>query len=253
MAMAKLLTICNYLEKYLKLAEIPDYPDALNGLQLENGGEVKRIVASVDACLPVVRDAVKQKADLLLVHHGMFWRGAQKIEGSQYDKLKLAMENNLAIYSAHIPLDVHPALGNNVLLAKAIGLKNLKPFFEWQGIQLGMRSSTRIGRGSLVDRVRKAVGGEVHLCPGGPEKVSRVGVISGGAGAEIYAAAAEGIDTFITGEGPHWTYTSAEELGVNVIYGGHYATETFGVKALAKHLAAKYSLKWEFVDHPTGL
>ena len=251
--MAKLKTICTYLEKHLKLGTIPDYPNALNGLQLENGGEVKKIIAAVDACLPVVQEAVEQKADLLLVHHGMFWQGAQKIEGSQYEKLTLAMENRLAIYSAHIPLDVHPVSGNNVLLAKAIGLKNLKPFFEWQGIQLGLRSTSRMSRDVLVDRVKKAVGGEVHLCPGGPKQVSKVGVITGGAGAEIYAAAAEGIDTFITGEGPHWSYTSAEELGVNVIYGGHYATETFGVKALTKHLAAKYSLKWDFIDHPTGL
>ncbi len=251
--MAKLKTICSYLEKHLKLGVIPDYSNALNGLQLENGGEVKKIVAAVDACLPVIKKAVDEKADLLLVHHGMFWQGAQKIEGCQYEKLKLAMDNGLAIYSAHIPLDVHSVLGNNVLLAKAIGLKNLKPFFEWRGIQLGLRSSSRMSRGVLVERVKKALGSEVHLCPGGPNQVSRIGVITGGAGAEIYAAAAEGIDTFITGEGPHWSYTSAEELGVNVIYGGHYATETFGVKALARHLAVKYKIKWDFVDHPTGL
>lgn len=251
--MAKLKTICTYLEEHLNLGEIPDYPNALNGLQLENTGDVKKIIAAVDACLPVVKQAVEQNADLLLVHHGMFWQGVQKIEGAQYEKLKLALDNDLAIYSAHIPLDVHPISGNNVLLAKAIGLKNLKPFFEWQGIQLGLRSSIRIKRNTLVDRVKKAVEGKVHLCPGGPEQVTKVGVITGGAGAEIYAAAAEGIDTFITGEGPHWSYTSAEELGVNVIYGGHYATETFGVKALSKHLAAKYSLKCDFIDHPTGL
>lgn len=251
--MAKLKTICAYLEKHLRLGEIPDYPNALNGLQLENGGGVRKIVAAVDACLPVVREAVARQGDLLLVHHGMFWQGARRIEGSQYEKLKLAMDNNLAIYSAHIPLDVHPVSGNNVLLAKAIGLKNLKPFFAWQGIQLGLRSLIQTSRADLVARVEAAVGGEVHLCPGGPEQVSRVGVVSGGAGAEIHTAAGEGIDTFVTGEGPHWSYTAAEELGVNVIYGGHYATETFGVKALAKHLAAKYSLEWEFVDHPTGL
>lgn len=251
--MVKLKTICSYLEKHLKLATVPDYPNALNGLQLENGGEVKKIVAAVDACLPVVRAAVEQKADLLLVHHGMFWQGAQKIQGSQYEKLKLAMDNGLAIYSAHIPLDVHPVSGNNVLLAKAIGLKNLQPFFEWKGIQLGLRSATQISRDTLLQRVTAAVDSEVHLCPGGPGTVRKVGVITGGAGSEIYAAAAEGIDTFITGEGPHWSYTSAEELGVNLIYAGHYATETFGVKALAKHLAAKYKIKWGFVDHPTGL
>ena len=108
-------------------------------------------------------------------------------------------------------------------------------------------------RDELVERLAQAVGGPVRVCPGGPLKTARVGVVAGGAGAEVREAVAAGVDTFITGEGPHWTYPLAEELSVNILYGGHYATETFGVKALAEHLSARFGLPWEFLDHPTGL
>ncbi len=245
--------IVTYLDRHLKTDAIPDYPGALNGLQLRGEGRVRKAVAAVDAALPVIRAAVEAKADLLLVHHGMFWGGAQLIDGAYYEKLKLAMGADLAIYSSHIPLDVHPRLGNNVLLGKAIGLGKARPFFEWKGIKLGFRYEMSLRRDTLMKRVEKAVGGAVHLAPGGPKTVKRIGVITGGAGSEITAAAAEGIDTFITGEGPHHSYILAEELGVNLIYAGHYATETFGVRALAEHLAKKFGLQHEFIDHPTGL
>lgn len=253
--MAKLHTIIAHLNKLLKIGAVPDYPQALNGLQLENGGEVTRVAAAVDACLPVIEQAVADNVDLLIVHHGLFWQGAQRIEGSVYQKLKLAMDAGLAIYSAHIPLDVHPKVGNNALLAKSIGMREPEPFFPWKGIQLGLCGRMGITRERLVDRVTKAVGGTtpVHVCPGGPEKVGMVGIITGGAGSEIAAIAEAGIDTFITGEGPHWSYTAAEELGVNLIYGGHYATETFGVRILASLVAKKYAIPQQFIDHPTGL
>ena len=252
--MAKLDDICEHIGAELRVDEIPDYSAANNGLQLTNeSGEVTKIVAAVDACLPVIRAAVEREADLLIVHHGMFWSGAQMIVGGVYDRLKLAIENGLAIYSAHIPLDVHPELGNNAQLAAAIGLEDPEPFFEWKGIQLGMRASVEIGRDELVGKVSGATGAAAHVCPGGPDTVRSVGVITGGAGAEVFAAAGTGIDTFITGEGPHWSFTAAEELGINVIYGGHYATETFGVKALSARLSEAFDVPWEFIDHPTGL
>jgi len=252
--MAKLDGICAHIGTELRIDEIPDYPAAHNGLQLTNGSrEVTKIVAAVDACLPVIREAVEREADLLIVHHGMFWSGAQMITGGVYERLKLAIENGLAIYRAHLPLDVHPVLGNNAQLAAAIGLENPEPFFEWKGIRLGMRASLEIGRDALVEKVGEATGAAVHVCPGGPETVGSCGVITGGAGGEVFAAAETGIDTFITGEGPHWSYTAAEELGINVIYGGHYATETFGVKALSAQLSEQFAVPWDFVDHPTGL
>jgi dinuclear metal center YbgI/SA1388 family protein len=252
--MAELSKLTSQLDKELNIRGIPDYSGALNGLQLENGGKITRIVAAVDACLPVVQAAAALPGPvLLLVHHGMFWSGAQHLTGSVYTKIRTAMTADMAIYSAHLPLDVHPRLGNNAVLAAALGIRQTEPFFDWKGLKVGLRAKVNLTRTALQKRLSSAVGGAVHLCPGGPEKVRDVGIITGGAGSEISAIAATGVDTFITGEGPHWSYTAAEELGVNLFYGGHYATETFGVKAAARWLGEKHRIPWEFIDHPTGL
>jgi len=249
-----LSSLIEQLDTELKIRDIPDYAGAVNGLQLQNGGSVRRIIAAVDACLPVVKMAAALSGPvLLLVHHGMFWSGAQCITGSVFEKLRTAMTADMAIYSAHLPLDVHPRLGNNAQLAKKLGITRTKPFFDWKGLKLGLRADVNLTRAALVKRLSAAVDGPVHVCEGGPQKVRRLGIITGGAGSEIAAIAATGVDTFITGEGPHWSYPAAEELGVNLLYGGHYATETFGVKAAAAWLAAKHRLPWEFIDHPTGL
>jgi dinuclear metal center YbgI/SA1388 family protein len=242
-----------FLDEELNTVGITDYPGAMNGLQLENSGVVPRIVAAVDASLPVVRKAAEGGPGLLIVHHGMFWQGAQALTGPFYQKIRTAMDAGLAIYSSHLPLDFHPRWGNNIRLAQAIDLEEIVPFMESKGRPIGIRGTWRGERDSLVSIVEKAVGGPVHLCPGGPTEISRIGLVTGGAGSEIAKAAAEGIDTFITGEGPHWSYSLAEELGVNLLYAGHYATETFGVKALSAMLADRYVLPWNFIDHPTGL
>ena len=251
--MASLREIISYLDEELKVADIPDYPGALNGLQMEGGGEVNRVAAAVDASLPVVEKAVEAGADLLVVHHGMFWSGARPVTGALHDKFKLAIENGLAIYSVHIPLDVHADLGNNARIVAELGLENPVPFFEWKGILLGIRGEFPGTREELVARAGEILGAPPHLCPGGRTEAGMVGVISGGCGAEVEAISGCGIDTFLTGEGPHWSYTLAEELGLNVLYGGHYATETFGVRAVGARLAEKFGVAWEFVDHPTGL
>jgi len=248
-----LASLTRFLDEELRIREIPDYPGAINGLQLENEGPVPRIVAAVDASLPVIRKAAAGGPGLLIVHHGMFWQGAQPVAGAFYHKLKTAMDAGLAIYSAHLPLDVHPVFGNNALLAQAIGLSDLEPFLDWKGHPMGLRGKWTGSRENLVALTREAVEGPVHLCPGGPESISTVGLVTGGAGSEVAAAAATGIDAFITGEGPHWSFPLAEELGLNVLYAGHYATETFGVKALAAALSHRFGIPWEFIDHPTGL
>ena len=251
--MASLDEIVAFLDADLKIAEIPDYPGALNGLQLENGGTVRKVAAAVDASLPVVEAAVAAGADLLLVHHGMFWQGAQPLTRAFYRKIKAAIDGGLAIYSAHLPLDVHPTLGNNARLMGELGFTPDGTFFDWKGTRLGLTAQVEIGRDELVAKVSAAVGGPVHLCPGGPRQVRKIGLVTGGAGAEVARCAGEGIDTFITGEGPHWSYPLAEEQGINLFYAGHYATETSGVKALAARLEQDYGLPWEFIDRPTGL
>ena len=251
--MPSLRTITQYLDEHLKIKTINDWSSALNGLQVENNGTFTKIGAAVDACEAVISEAVERKIDLLLVHHGLFWAGTQPVTGALHRKLRLALDNNLAIYSSHLPLDLHPILGNNALLCKALGFKKLEPFFFEKGQFIGFQSAVSISRNDLHARLSKVLGGPVHLAPGGPDKIKRVGVVTGGSGGEVARAAAEGVDTFITGEGPHHSYTLAEELGINLFYGGHYATETQGIKALAAHLSKRYRTKWEFIDHPTGL
>ncbi|MBK1828561.1 Nif3-like dinuclear metal center hexameric protein [Haloferula rosea] len=251
--MADLGAICQFLEQSLKTSEIADYSGAVNGLQLENPGPVTKVAAAVDASLPVIEKAIAAGADLMLVHHGLFWQGAQPMTGANYRKIKAAMDAGMAIYSSHLPLDVHPEWGNNVGLARAMGLADWQPFMDWKGMAMGLRAEVDWSRDELVERVKNAVGARVHHCPGGPERIGSVGIVTGGAGSQVADAAAAGVEAFVTGEGPHWSYPLAEELGINLVYGGHYATETFGVKALAEELARTFQLEWEFVDHPTGL
>jgi len=251
--MPKLTAIVNHLDRYLRHAEIGDYSGAWNGLQVENSGRVSKVGAAVDACAWTIERAVEQEVNLLLVHHGLFWNGVQPVTGATRRKIKAALDGDLAIYSSHLPLDLHPQVGNSALLAQAIGFRKLTPFFQAKGQTIGYQTRATLARSELKHRLEKAVGGPVHLSPGGPAKTARIGIVTGGAGGEIAQAAAEGVDTFITGEGPHHSYTLAEELGVNLFYGGHYATETFGVKALAAQVGRRFRVPWEFIDHPTGL
>ena len=162
-------------------------------------------------------------------------------------------EHDVALYSAHLPLDLHPALGNNAQLAGALGLDNIEPFFEHKGQCVGLKAKARISRTELAGKLERALSGPVKLFATGPEEAQVIALVTGGAGSEIYAVAREGIDTFITGEAPHWAAVAAEEIGINLLLGGHYATETFGVKALAAHLSERFDLPWEFLDCPTGL
>ena len=253
MPKASLAAIVQHCDRILRTPEIGDYAGAVNGLQAGNAGSVTRIAAAVDASLATVRLAIAAQADLLVVHHGLFWGPSHPWTGKKYELLRLLVDNNLAVYSSHLPLDAHPKIGNNAQLCAALGLKKLKPFFHSHGHNIGFQSRRKISRLELAKKLERATGAKPLLIPGGREFCGRIGVVTGGAGAELKQAAAEGVDTFITGEGPHWTYALAEELGVNVLYGGHYATETFGVKALAAELSKKFKLPWDFLDHPTGI
>lgn len=251
--MASLDEIVEFMDRELALAAIPDYPGAVNGLQLANDGRVERVVTAVDASLAVVEAAAVGGPGLLLVHHGMFWQGAQPIRGALYRKLKTAIDAGLAIYSAHLPLDVHPEWGNNICLARALGIQTLEPFLDWKGVPMGLRGAWQGSRDELRERLAAAVAGPVLVCPGGSEEIRCVGLVTGGAGGEVARAAETGVDVFISGEGPHWSFPLAEELGLNVMLAGHYATETFGVKALGAELARRFGLPWDFIDRPTGL
>jgi dinuclear metal center YbgI/SA1388 family protein len=248
-----LAVVVRCCDRLLRTTEMGDYDGAANGLQVGNRGTVRRIAAAVDASLATVKLAIAAKADLMIVHHGLFWTPAHPWTGKKYELLQLLIENNLAVYSSHLPLDAHPRLGNNAQLCAALGLKNVRPFFFSHGQFIGFQTRQKISRADLAERLHRATGAMPLLVPGGKKICERIGVVTGGAGGELKQAANESVDTFITGEGPHWTYALAEELGVNVLYGGHYAMETFGVKALAAHLSKKFKVPWSFLDHPTGL
>ena len=253
MPKVSLNAVVKHCDQLLRINEIGDYDGASNGLQVENNGTVSRIAATVDASLATVKLAIVAKADLLVVHHGLFWSPSHPWTGKRHELLRLLIENNLAVYSSHLPLDAHPKLGNNAQLCSALGLKNLKPFFLTHGQTIGFKTQTRITRTELAARLARATGVKPCIIPAGKSICEKIGVVTGGTGGGLKQATGEGVDTFITGEGPHWTYALAEELGINVFYGGHYATETFGVKALASHLSKRFKLPWTFINHPTGL
>ena len=252
MAKVKLANIVTHCTRTLKPESFEDWPGAANGLQVEKRGGVSRIAAAVDATPATVKKTIAAGADLLIVHHGLFWGATHPWTGNRYKLLRLLLENNVAVYSSHLPLDAHPRLGNNAQLCKALDIKATKPFFVERGQAIGLRGALNLTRAQLAKRLANATGTEPPVLPGGSARCRSVGVVTGGAGAEMKTAADEGVDTFITGEGPHWTFALAEDLGLNVFYGGHYATETFGVKGLSERLSKKFKLPWTFIDHPSG-
>ncbi|HET8632889.1 MAG TPA: Nif3-like dinuclear metal center hexameric protein [Gemmatimonadales bacterium] len=281
MSTVPLADIVAYLDDYLRIREAPDHPNAVNGLEVENRtGTVDRIVAAVDASLRTLDGQTDRRTDgrsdeasdgahghapLLIVHHGMFWDGNVPVTGRRYRRIRALMDNNVALYAAHIPLDVHPEVGNNVVLAERLGVRIDGWWGEYRGIKLGVygqvphalqsRSALQEELGRILDEERGADDRSPlpMMIPAGPEKIQRLGIITGAAGSMLGEASGLGLDTFITGEGNHHTWFDADELGINLCYAGHYATETLGVQALASHLSEQFDLPWEFHDHPTGL
>lgn len=253
----RLETLVRYLDDYLRLGEeVADAPEALNGLQLGNSGEVSKLAAAVDMCEATARMAVEQRADCLLVHHGLFWGGLRPLVGPAYRRVAALIKGNVALYAAHLPLDRHPEVGNNCVLARLLGITVRGEFGSYHGAPIGFWGEYDGTRDELSRSLATALGtaaAQPRLLPFGPERVQRVGVVTGAGGSLIPQAAAAGLDTYVTGEGQHWTFFDAEELHMNVIYAGHYATETVGVKALAAHVSQKFDVPWVFLDHPTGL
>jgi dinuclear metal center YbgI/SA1388 family protein len=247
-----------YTDELLDNAGTPDYPNALNGLQLENRSPIRGIAAAVDFSTRAVQGAIESGANFLIVHHGMFWGGLTPFSGAPYRILRMVMENDIAVYSSHLPLDRHPTLGNNVLLAAELGLTPSGLFARFEDIFIGVRGESDIDTISLIKSAQNFAKsyGEIRTSaiPAG-RRTKHWGICTGaGASAETLGeASAAGIDTLIVGEGPHWTAIHAEEHGLAIIYAGHYATETVGVRALAKYLAEKHKLPWSFVSAPTGL
>ena len=212
----RLDNLVQYLDDYLRTREVADDPHAVNGLQVENGGDVRSLVVAVDACQAVIEQAAERGADLLLVHHGLFWGGLEPLVGRHFRRVAALVRHGIALYASHLPLDRHPDVGNNVVLARKLGLEVRGWFGEYRGAPLGAWGELDEPREALAARLTEVLGSRVRLIPGGPERARRVGIITGSGGTMIAQARAAEVDSFITGEGQHWTYFDAEELGLNV-------------------------------------
>lgn len=252
-------TIANYLDELLSTSNVEDYDGAVNGLQFTNDIPITEICAAVDFSLRAIQNCIERKANLLIVHHGMFWNGSSPFTGSNYRRIKLLIENHVAVYSSHLPLDLHPEVGNNVLLARALGLRPVRGFAHAKGVAIGVAGDADIPTSDLVERVMEfseQYGGSVVATSMKKDRQTRKwGMCTGaGAGSETLAEVREqGIDTLIVGEGPHWTAVAAEDDDISIIYAGHYATEALGVQAIAERASKKFNLPWSFIQAPTGL
>lgn len=249
----KLADVVRYLEEYLDIAGVPDYPDAYNGLQVDGPPEVQRVALAVDACQATIDAAADAGAGLLIVHHGLFWGSKAPLVGGLYRRVAGLIRHDIALFSAHLPLDAHAEVGNNAVMARRLGLPVAGRFAEHDGIPVGVIVEGPMDATELRDRVAEVIGAQARLIATGPRTARRIGIVSGGAGTWLHMAEDAGCDTFVTGEGPHHCYLEAEERGLNMILGGHYATETLGVKALADHLRERLALECVWIDHPTGL
>lgn len=243
--------ISKFLDNELKVKEIKDSSN--NGLQVENTGEIKKVAFAVDASLAVFEKAVATGCQKVIVHHGMIWEGIKYITGNDYQRIKYLIENNLAVYAAHLPLDMHPKYGNNIKLAKMLGLKHLEEFGSHKGSKIGFIGDFS---GTLED-VKKILldnGMDTKCWSFGKQKIKKIALISGGGLFSTKEAAECGADLFITGDDSKYSaYAWAQELGLNVIIGGHYKTEVWGVQALMELVKKKFKVDVEFIDVPVPI
>src|SRR5438105_12070714 len=201
-AMASLVDILTYTDDFLRIRDVGDWDNALNGLQIENSGGVARLGAAVDVSTRVLTEVAKKNIDLLIVHHGLFWPGLQPVRNALRGQLRLAFENDIALYSAHLPLDIHPKVGNNVQLVAALGLKSAEPFLEEKGQPVGLKVRVSMPRSELVRKLRRALNGPVNFFDFGPKQTRTIGIVTGAAASEIYRVAQKNIDTSIHGAAP---------------------------------------------------
>jgi dinuclear metal center YbgI/SA1388 family protein len=235
---------------------IHDFEDpSLNGLQVEGVDEIAKVAVAVDASLSTFEQAAEVGADMLIVHHGLFWGGAEPVRGMMGRRLRFLLERDINLYAAHIPLDAHRELGNNWGLARILGMAELAPFGTWAGMPIGVKGvfPNRISLRDLADTIEKELGESVLVHAGGSMEVGSLGIISGAAARDVATAADEGLDAFLTGEPKHDVFHVPFERGVNALFAGHYMTETVGVNLLKDRIREEFGLATEFLLLPTGL
>jgi dinuclear metal center YbgI/SA1388 family protein len=244
--------IVDYLDEYLRVHEITD--SSPNGLQVQGAAKVAKIAFAVDASKQTIQAAVRARADMLIVHHGLWWGRHEQIVGNMHARIAALIKGDLSLYAAHLPLDCHPEVGNNVELARLFDMTVEAWFGDYKGTPIGAiaRPTGSISRDDLCQVMKTKLGAAPEMLAFGPSRVRLAGLLSGGGAMFAEEAARVGCDTLITGETSHSSYHMAKEAGVNLIFGGHYATETVGVRALERHLKKRFSVTTRFIDAPTG-
>ena len=250
--------IAAFADSLLCSKVIPDYPSAINGLQVDTPAKVTKLAAAVDFSARTVNAAKDRGAQLMVVHHGAFWQGNVPITGKRYRVISQLVQSSIGVYSSHLPLDCHPTLGNNSLLAKALGLEVSERFGSFNGTPVGVAGESDGLIDALIAKASAFAadhGGRLRTTPARNERSIGKWAICTGAGADsdtVNEAVERGVTTLIVGEGPHWTSVFAEDNDIVILYAGHYATETLGVQALAAEIAAEFGIAWEFIAAPTG-
>jgi dinuclear metal center YbgI/SA1388 family protein len=245
-----------WCRSFLEIEALARLDDSLNGVQVSrSGGPLETVAFAVDACAESIRRASAAGAQALFVHHGLFWGRASRVEGPLMERLRLLLDADLALYACHLPLDKHAEVGNNACLARALGLASIKPFGEYHGVDIGFQGEFEkpITVDELVLRVLPDGSRPLCLIPGSKALLKSAAVVSGGAAMEAFQAMNVGIDFYVTGESSHSVYHSLVETGMGFLAAGHYATEVWGVKAVAERLSRETGLKTLFIDLPTGL
>ena len=245
--------LVSFLDEYLQISAYPD--KSSNGLQVEGKEEVERIAFAVDTTLRTIERAAKGKADMLIVHHGMIWGGLEYVTGFHYRRLKALMESGLNLYAAHLPLDAHPEVGNNVGLLRLLGLEPKGPFGEYKGLSIGLYGEFE--EPQPIEKVAQIIAEKldttVRTYEFGEREIKTIGTISGAGAFALEEAHRRGIDLLVTGEFGHADYLTAVDLPQSVLVAGHYKTETLGVKALMELIRKRFGLGVFFIDQPTGL
>lgn len=246
--------LVNYLDSYLKLAEIDDYGP--QGLQVESANqEIERIALAVDTAPDVIEAAAAWRADMLLVHHGILWGTVEPIAGPLGRRVRLLLENEVNLYAAHLALDAHPDVGNNAVLARMLDMEISQWWCAPKGTPIGVLGPVRraMTLSDLAGIVAQQLESEPRILAYGPGRVTNLAIVTGFGADRIEEARSLGADTFLTGETSHANYWSASDYRMNVLFAGHYATETVGVKALGRHLAERYQVEVAFLDFPTNM
>lgn len=241
------------MSEALNLSDFASLDPSANGLQVERRDPVLRRAAfAVDASLETFRRAVETEADLLFVHHGLLWGREARLTGDHYRRIRFLLENDLALYAVHLPLDAHPELGNNAGIARVLGLDHIEPFGEYRGLKVGLKGVLSLPE-SMDVLSRRVCARPLASLAFGVDEIKTVGVISGDDPRAVAQAIAEGLDLFITGDAMHEIYHQSMEAGINVLSAGHYATEIFGVRQMSEFIARETDIETVLIDVPTGL